>query len=165
MKLLVTGAAGFIGSHFLRLVRSRHPDWDLVVLDALTYAGNLSTLIDVAGESDANDAGPHRIFLDPEGRSLHFYHGKVQDPNVVRAAIQEQGITHIVNFAAESHNDRSLLETGDFILSNTLGVYVLLEAAKKYQIEKLVQVSTDEVYGTIDEGHFTEKSPIEPNTP
>jgi dTDP-glucose 4,6-dehydratase len=145
MKLLVTGAAGFIGSNFLRLVRKRHPDWEMVVLDALTYAGNLSTLRDL-----------------PEVR---FYPGKIQDPVVVEGVLKAEGITHVVNFAAESHNDRSILETGSFILSNTLGVHVLLEAARNHGIQKLVHVSTDEVYGTIDEGHFTEQSPMEPNTP
>jgi dTDP-glucose 4,6-dehydratase len=145
MKLLVTGAAGFIGSNFLRLVRRRHQEWKLVVLDALTYAGNLSTIGDI--------------------EDLHFYPGKIQDPTVVEGVIKAEAITHIVNFAAESHNDRSILETGSFILSNTLGVHVLLETARKFKIEKLVHVSTDEVYGTIDEGHFTEESPIEPNTP
>lgn len=145
MKVLVTGAAGFIGSNFLRLVRQKHPEWKLVVLDALTYAGNLHTIGDVD--------------------DVRFYPGKIQDPTVVEGLIKAEAITHIVNFAAESHNDRSLLETGSFILSNTLGVHVLLEATRKFKIEKMVHVSTDEVYGTIDEGHFTELSPIEPNTP
>lgn len=165
MKLLVTGAAGFIGSTFLRIVRERHPDWDLVVLDALTYAGNLSTLRDIAPVQDAGDRGSRRIFIDAQGRTLPFYHGKVQDSTIVEAAISEQGITHIVNFAAESHNDRSMLEPGSFILSNILGVHVLLESARKFGLVKMVQVSTDEVYGTIDEGQFTEQSPLEPNTP
>ncbi|HVT13246.1 MAG TPA: dTDP-glucose 4,6-dehydratase [Fimbriimonadaceae bacterium] len=144
MKLLVTGAAGFIGSTFLRTVRERHPDWELVVLDALTYAGNLSTIQDL---------------------NLPFCHGKIQDEAFVAATIKKHNVTHIVNFAAESHNDRSMLETGSFILSNTLGVHVLLEATRKFGLEKMVHVSTDEVYGTIDEGQFTEESPLEPNTP
>ena len=145
MKLLVTGAAGFIGSNFLRLVRARRPEWNLVVLDALTYAGNLATIGDI--------------------EQVRFYPGKIEDPTVVEGIMKAEAITHIVNFAAESHNDRSLLATGEFILSNTLGVYVLLEAARRYQVEKTVHVSTDEVYGTIDQGHFTEQSPVEPNTP
>ncbi|MFI5384695.1 MAG: dTDP-glucose 4,6-dehydratase [Fimbriimonadales bacterium] len=152
MKLLVTGAAGFIGSNFLRLVRRRHPEWDLVVLDALTYAGNLSTIQDISP-------------FDSEGRALPVYHGKIQKDNLVATIIREQGITHIVNFAAETHNDRSMLESGSFIQSNVLGPYVLLEATRRLGLEKMVHVSTDEVYGTIDEGHFTEQSPIEPNTP
>lgn len=146
MNLLVTGAAGFIGSNFVRLALRKLPGARIVVLDALTYAGNLSTLADVADQ-------------------VRFYPGKIQDPTVVEGLMQAEKITHIANFAAESHNDRSLLESGGFILSNTLGVYNLLEAARKFGIEKFVHVSTDEVYGSVAEGHFTEQSPMEPNTP
>lgn len=146
MNLLVTGAAGFIGSNFVRLALRKLPGARIVVLDALTYAGNLSTLADVADQ-------------------IRFYPGKIQDPTVVEGLMQAEKITHIANFAAESHNDRSLLESGGFILSNTLGVYNLLEAARKFGIEKFVHVSTDEVYGSVAEGHFTEQSPMEPNTP
>jgi dTDP-glucose 4,6-dehydratase len=148
MNLLVTGGAGFIGSNFVRLALSNLPDTRVVVLDALTYAGNLSTLADVW----SNDR-------------FSFYPGKIQDPTVVEGIIQAEEITHIVNFAAESHNDRSLLEAGSFILTDVLGVYVLLEATRKYKLQKMVHVSTDEVYGSIGQGHFTESSPVEPNTP
>jgi dTDP-glucose 4,6-dehydratase len=146
MNLLVTGAAGFIGSNFVRLALQRIPNAKIVVLDALTYAGNLSTLADVADD-------------------ITFYPGKIQDPTVVEGIFKAEKISHLVNFAAESHNDRSLLESGGFIQSNTLGVYVLLEAARRFGIEKFVHVSTDEVYGSVTSGHFTEESPIEPNTP
>jgi dTDP-glucose 4,6-dehydratase len=146
MRLLVTGAAGFIGSHFVRLVLERRPNWEITVLDALTYAGNLSTLADIRDR-------------------IHFAAGKIQDPTVVEGVIKDRGITHIVNFAAESHNDRSILEAGSFILTDVLGTYVLLEATRKFGLERFVHVSTDEVYGTIDEGEFTEESPIQPNTP
>jgi dTDP-glucose 4,6-dehydratase len=148
MNLLVTGGAGFIGSNFVRLALHNLPETRVVVLDALTYAGNLSTLADVR-----------------EDPRFKFYPGKIQDPTVVEGIIQVEEITHIVNFAAESHNDRSLIEAGSFILTDVLGVYVLLEATRKFRLEKLVHVSTDEVYGTISDGHFTEKSPLEPNTP
>lgn len=146
MNVLVTGAAGFIGSNFVRLALSRHPEWNITVFDALTYAGNLSTISD---------------FRD----QIHFVAGKIQDSTAVDGVIQDREITHIVNFAAESHNDRSLLEAGSFILTDVLGTYTLLEATRKFRLEKMVHVSTDEVYGTIDEGEFTEASPIEPNTP
>lgn len=146
MVLLVTGGAGFIGSNFIRLVLAREPGVRIVVLDALTYAGNLSTLADVRDR-------------------VKFVAGKVQDPVVVEGTIQSEGITHIVNFAAESHNDRSILHAGSFIETDVLGVYVLLEATRKYKLERMLHVSTDEVYGSIDEGEFTEGSPIEPNTP
>lgn len=146
MVLLVTGGAGFIGSNFIRLVLEKDPDTKIVVLDALTYAGNLSTLEDVRDR-------------------ITFVPGKVQDPTVVEGVIKSQGITHIVNFAAESHNDRSILHAGSFIETDVLGVYVLLEATRKFKLERMLHVSTDEVYGSIDEGEFTEASPIEPNTP
>lgn len=145
-RLLVTGAAGFIGSTFVRLVLERHPNWEITVLDALTYAGNLSTLAEVRDR-------------------IHFVPGKIQDPTVVEGAIKDRGITHLVNFAAESHNDRSILEAGSFIQTDVLGTYVLLEATRNFGLQKMVHVSTDEVYGTIDEGEFTEDSPIMPNTP
>lgn len=148
MHLLVTGGAGFIGSNFVRLALQHLPDAKVTVLDALTYAGNLSTLNDVA-------ANPH----------FRFYPGKIQDPVVVEGIIKAEGITHIVNFAAESHNDRSILHAGSFIETDVLGVYVLLEATRKFKLERMLHVSTDEVYGSIDQGHFTEQSPIEPNTP
>ncbi|MBX3119757.1 MAG: dTDP-glucose 4,6-dehydratase [Fimbriimonadaceae bacterium] len=146
MRILVTGAAGFIGSNFVRLALQRLPDAKLVVIDALTYAGNLSTLADVRDK-------------------IAFYPGKIQDPTVVEGIIKAESITHIVNFAAESHNDRSILEAGSFIQTDVLGTYVLLEATRNFKLEKMVHVSTDEVYGSIDSGHFTEDSPIQPNTP
>ncbi len=148
MNLLVTGGAGFIGSNFVRLALKNLPDARVIVLDALTYAGNLSTLADVR-----------------DNPRFGFYPGKIQDPVVVEGIIKAEGITHIANFAAESHNDRSILDAGSFIQTDVLGVYVLLEAVRKFKLEKMVHVSTDEVYGSIDQGHFTEASPIEPNTP
>jgi dTDP-glucose 4,6-dehydratase len=147
MTILVTGGAGFIGSTFVRVARERLPDVRVVILDALTYAGNLSTIRDLV-----------------EG-GVAFYPGRIQDPTVVEGIVEAEGITHIVNFAAESHNDRSILDAGSFIGTDVLGVYVLLEAVRKFRLERIVHVSTDEVYGTIDEGEFTEESPIRPNTP
>jgi dTDP-glucose 4,6-dehydratase len=146
MQILVTGAAGFIGSNFVRLVRKKLPDAKIVVLDALTYAGNLSTIADVRDQ-------------------VSFYPGRIQDPVVVEGIIKAENISHIVNFAAESHNDRSLLHAGSFIETDVLGVYVLLEATKKFGLERMLHVSTDEVYGSIADGHFTESSPLQPNTP
>ncbi len=148
MTILVTGGAGFIGSAFVRLVRQELPDARIVILDALTYAGNLSTL--------AEDLKDPRV---------KFFPGKIQDPTVVEGILKAEGITHIVNFAAESHNDRAMLEAGSFIQTDVYGVYILLEAARRFKIERLLHVSTDEVYGSIDVGEFTEQSPIEPNTP
>lgn len=148
MRLLVTGAAGFIGSNFVRLALEEDSMADICVLDALTYAGNISTIQDLV-----------------EGGRIRFIEGRIQDHSVVNRIIRDHEITHIVNFAAETHNDRSLLESGEFIASNVLGVQVLLEATKSHGIHRFVHVSTDEVYGSIAEGEFTESSPLEPNTP
>ena len=149
MRLLVTGGAGFIGSNYVRMVLEKHPEVKHVsIIDALTYAGNLSTLEGVT-----------------DGQRCKFYPGHIQDPCVVEGIIKADKITHIVNFAAESHNDRSLLESGSFIQTDVYGVHILLEATRKFGLERMLHVSTDEVYGSIAEGHFTEASPIEPNTP
>ena len=118
----------------------------IVVLDALTYAGNLSTMAD---------------FLP----SIDFVEGEIQDRHLVQSVIEAHKITHIVNFAAESHNDRSLLDSTRFIETNVSGTMVLLDLVTKMDLQKFVHVSTDEVYGTIDEGEFSESSPLEPNTP
>jgi dTDP-glucose 4,6-dehydratase len=149
LRLLVTGGAGFIGSCFVRqLLNGTDAPQQVVVLDALTYAGNLSNLAPIS-------ADPRYAFVQ----------GQIQDQAVVNKLIQDFGITDIVNFAAESHNDRSILEAGSFIQTDVYGVYILLEAVKKFGLAKMVHVSTDEVYGTISSGVFTENSPIEPNTP
>lgn len=148
MKLLVTGAAGFIGSNFVRYILRERPGVRIAILDALTYAGNLSTIADLL-----------------ESGVVTFYPGKIQDPTVVEGVIKAERPTHLVNFAAETHNDRSILEPGSFIQTDVYGTYILLEATRHFGIEKMVHVSTDEVYGTIDEGQFTEESPLEPNTP
>lgn len=148
MNLLITGGAGFIGSHYVRLALQRYPDARVAVLDALTYAGNLTTLRDV---------WDHPNFA--------FYPGKIQDATVVEGLVEAEKITHVVNFAAESHNDRSILDPGSFIATNTFGVYVLLEATRKFKLERMLHVSTDEVYGSVAVGAFTEDSPLLPNTP
>ncbi len=150
--VLVTGGAGFIGSNYCRYVLKNRPDYRVVALDALTYAGNLSTIADMQ--------------RNPETASrFAFYPGKIQDETVVNGIIEAEKIDYIINFAAESHNDRSILEPGSFIQTDVYGVFTLLDATKRHGIERMLHVSTDEVYGTIDEGQFTEHSPIEPNTP
>lgn len=148
MNLLVTGGAGFIGSNYVRLALERHPDSNVVVLDALTYAGNLSTLADVRCHPN-----------------FRFYEGRIEDRATVDRILRDEKITHLVNFAAESHNDRSLLSSGGFIQTNTFGVHVLLEATRDFGLKRMLHVSTDEVYGSIDQGEFTEESPFRPNTP
>ena len=145
MKLLVTGGAGFIGSTYVRRHLAEHPDDRIVVLDKLTYAGRTENLATV----------PRRSAVD-------FIEGDIADPEAVARAID--GCDAVVNFAAESHVDRSIEDPGAFIQTDVFGTYVLLEAARDAGIRHL-QISTDEVYGSIDEGTFTEQSPIEPSSP
>ncbi len=142
MKLLVCGGAGFIGSTFVRLRVREHGD-EVTVLDKLTYAGRLENLQDVAQE-------------------IRFVHGAIEDPEAVADAVQ--GVQAIVNFAAETHVDRSISGPEAFIITNMQGTHVLLEAAREHDLRYL-QVSTDEVYGSIAEGSFTESSPLAPSSP
>jgi dTDP-glucose 4,6-dehydratase len=140
VKLLVCGGAGFIGSTFARLRVNEYGD-DVVVLDKLTYAGRRENLNDV---------------------DVRFLHGAIEDREAVADAIE--GVDAVVNFAAETHVDRSIAEPDSFVITHALGTYVLLEAARERGI-RLVQVSTDEVYGSIEEGTFTETSPLNPSSP
>jgi dTDP-glucose 4,6-dehydratase len=147
MKLLVTGGVGFIGSNFVRHIRQKHPDWEITNLDKLTYAGNLENLKDIQDQP-----------------GYHFVKGDIADRKLVDKLLS-QGLDVIVNFAAESHVDRSILDASPFIETNVKGTQVLLEGAKKHGIQRFIQVSTDEVYGSIERGEFTEKSPLSPNSP
>jgi len=140
MRLLVCGGAGFIGSHFARIRARDHGD-DVVVLDKLTYAGRRENLADVEHE---------------------FVHGAIEDAAVVISAVAD--VDAIVNFAAETHVDRSIAEPDAFVRTHALGTHTLLEAARAAGV-RYVQVSTDEVYGSIDEGTFTETSPLAPSSP
>lgn len=147
MKLLVTGGAGFIGSNFIRHIRQEHPDWEITNLDKLTYAGNLENLKDIQDQP-----------------GYHFVKGDIADRKLIDKLLN-QGFDVIVNFAAESHVDRSILDASPFIETNVKGTQVLLEGAKKHAIQRFLQVSTDEVYGSIDSGRFTEESSLSPNSP
>lgn len=148
MKILVTGGAGFIGSHYCRYALANYPEEEVVVLDALTYAGNISTIEDLMG--------------NPRFR---FYHGRIEDREMLMRLLREERVDAIVNFAAETHNDRSLLKAEGFLISNVVGVYVLLECVRRLGISRLVHVSTDEVYGSVLQGHADEEAPLRPNTP
>jgi dTDP-glucose 4,6-dehydratase len=144
-KLLVTGAAGFIGSNYVRMVLEKYPDLHVVVYDSLTYAGNMDNLADCSGPR------------------MDFIEGDIRDKEGVEAAMD--GIDAIVNFAAESFVDRSILEPDSFITTDVLGTHVLLEAAKRHNIERFVHISTDEVYGDVPVGCSPETAPIVPNSP
>lgn len=148
MKLLVTGGAGFIGSNFVLYMLQQHPDYKIINVDSLTYAGNLENLKSIENH-------PNYTFSKTD----------ITDAKAIDALFQ-QGIDVVVNFAAESHVDRSILDPEVFVKTNVLGTQVLLDAAKKYGVTKFVQVSTDEVYGTLGEtGLFTEETPLTPNSP
>ncbi|BFH65500.1 dTDP-glucose 4,6-dehydratase [Paenibacillus azoreducens] len=148
MRLLVTGGAGFIGSNFILYMLRQHPDYHIVNVDSLTYAGNLENL--EAVENHPNYSFSKTDITDAKGVDQLF----------------RQGIDVVVNFAAESHVDRSILEPDIFVRTNVLGTQLLLDAAKKYGVSKFVQVSTDEVYGSLGKtGLFTEETPLSPNSP
>lgn len=148
MKLLITGGAGFIGSNFVLYMLQQHPEYEIVNVDALTYAGNLENL-------KAIEQNPKHTFVKAD----------ICDAAKMDELIG-QGVDIVVNFAAESHVDRSILEPDVFVKTNVLGTQVLLDAAKKHNVTKFVQVSTDEVYGTLGEtGLFTEQTPLTPNSP
>jgi len=147
-NILVTGGAGFIGSNFVHYILKKHPDHKVVVYDKLTYAGNLDNLRDVAD--------------DPR---YTFVRGDICDAEKVDEVMREHEIDALVNFAAATHVDRSLMEPDEFIRTDVFGTYVLLEAAKKYQVERYHQVSTDEVYGQILEGSSLETDPLLTRSP
>jgi len=145
-KILVTGGAGFIGSNFIRYMLTKHDDVQIVNLDKLTYAGNLDNLKDLEGDS-----------------RYRFVRGDICDEGVVDGLVKEVDV--VLNFAAESHVDRSIGKPDDFIKTDIFGVFVLLEASRKYGIERFVQISTDEVYGSIEKGYFKETDPLMPSSP
>jgi dTDP-glucose 4,6-dehydratase len=146
VKLLVTGGSGFIGSNFIRHVLATHPDDRVVNLDKLTYAGNPANLADLQH--------------DPR---YAFVQGDICDGKVVRDACR--GVDAIVNFAAESHVDRSLMEPDAFLKTDVFGVFTLLEAVRELKITRLLHISTDEVYGSVERGSSRESDPLRPSNP
>lgn len=148
MKILVTGGCGFVGSNFIRFQLATHPDVRIVNLDKLTYAGNPANLADVQN--------------DPRYR---FVKGDIADAAVVDAILAEGGFDAVVNYAAETHVDRSIMDPKAFLTTAVFGTFTLLEAVRKFSIPRFVQISTDEVYGAVMEGESDESSPFEPRSP
>ncbi|MGE5812517.1 MAG: dTDP-glucose 4,6-dehydratase [Ignavibacteria bacterium] len=148
-NILVTGGAGFIGSNFINYFLSEHEDYFLVNLDKLTYAGNLENLKPSEGK-----------------RNYAFIKGDIANSDLVNFIFENYKIKYVINFAAETHVDRSILGSEVFYRTNVIGTNVLLEAARKFEVEKFIQISTDEVYGSLGkEGLFTEETPLSPNSP
>ena len=149
MNILVTGGAGFIGSNFINYILSKRDDYFIVNLDKLTYAGNLENLKPVEGK-----------------RNYNFIKGDITNNELVDYLFRRFEIKFVVNFAAESHVDRSILGSEIFYRTNVIGTTVLLEASRRYHVEKFLQVSTDEVYGSLGPtGLFTEQTSLSPNSP
>lgn len=152
MKILVTGGAGFIGGNFIHYMISKYPSYEIICLDALTYAGNMETLEPVLSNS-----------------SFKFVKGDIADRDFVYSLFEKEHPDIIVNFAAESHVDRSIVDPGIFLTTNIIGTGVLLDACKKYGISRYHQVSTDEVYGDLPldrlDLFFTEETPIHTSSP
>lgn len=146
MNILVTGGCGFIGSNFIRLVLKKYPNYAVINIDKLTYAGNKDNLKDVE--------------KDPR---YTFVHGDICDKKVVESLMPKADA--VVNFAAETHVDRSIMDASSFIRTDILGMYTLLEAARKCAVKRFLHISTDEVYGTITHGHFKESDTLQPNNP
>jgi len=146
MKILITGGAGFIGSNFIRYMLKKYKDYSIVNLDKLTYAGNLKNLLEIENN-----------------KNYTFIKGDICDKETVEKAIQ--GCDAVINFAAETHVDRSIIDAGSFINTDVFGTYVLLQAVNKFKIKRYILISTDEVYGSIEEGSFTEQSPLNPRNP
>jgi dTDP-glucose 4,6-dehydratase len=148
-NILVTGGAGFIGSNFINYILKERDDYKIINIDKLTYAGNLENL----KESEKN-------------KNYHFVKGDITNSELVDYLFKQFGIKSVVNFAAESHVDRSILGSEVFFRSNVIGTNVLLEASRRYEVEKFLQVSTDEVYGSLGPtGLFSETTPLSPNSP
>lgn len=148
-RILVTGGCGFIGSNFVRHMLSGDPQLSIVNIDKLTYAGNPENLADLDGE-----------------KRYIFRQGDICDREFIDSILSEGPIDAVVNFAAESHVDRSILDSGPFVQTNIVGTQVLLDASRKHKVPRYLQVSTDEVYGSLGaEGAFTEETPLAPNSP
>ncbi|MQY75145.1 MAG: dTDP-glucose 4,6-dehydratase [Actinobacteria bacterium] len=146
--MLITGGAGFIGSNFIHYIARKYPEYRIINLDKLTYAGNLENLRDI--EDNPN---------------YKFIKGDIADRKIIDEIFKSRNIDAITNFAAESHVDRSIEDPGVFIRTDIYGTYVLLEAARKYNSKIFLQISTDEVYGSIEDGSFAEDDALKPSSP
>ena len=148
MKILITGGAGFIGSNFIHYLLRKYGDIEIVNYDKLTYAGNIDNLKDIEDDS-----------------RYTFVKGDICNAKLVEDVVKKESVDQIVNFAAESHVDRSITGPEVFIKTDVLGTFTLLEACRKFDIKRYIQISTDEVYGSIEKGSFKETDPLNPSSP
>lgn len=149
MKIIVTGAAGFIGSNFVHFLKKNRKDWDVVVIDALTYAGNLENISSLIDKKE-----------------IKFIKTDIKNAEKIDKIFENEKPDFVVNFAAETHVDRSILGAMDFVETNVLGTGVLLNASFKHHIKRFLQISTDEVYGALGKtGRFLETTPLDPSSP
>ena len=146
MRFLITGGAGFIGSNFIRFLLEKNSNYEIVNLDKLTYAGNRDSMRDIE-----------------KNKHYRFVKVDICNTNIIEKLMKNTDI--VVHFAAETHVDRSILEAGNFVKTDVFGTFVLLNAARKYNIKKFIQIGTDEVYGSIEKGAFTEESILNPTNP
>ena len=145
-RLLITGGAGFIGSNFVKYMLKKYSDYKMTVIDRLDYAGNLENLKEVENN-----------------KNYKFIKGDICNEQIVNKLVKDNDIT--INFAAATHVDRSIIGASEFVRTNVQGTYILLESARKEKIEKYIQISTDECYGSVEEGSFKESSPLKPSNP
>lgn len=148
MKILITGGAGFIGSNFIRYILKKYPNYKIVNLDKLTYAGNLDNLKDVVKD-----------------KRYKFVKGNIANEKLVEKVLKKGKFDAVINYAAETHVDRSIENPKEFIVTDILGTYTLLEGVRKHGIKRYIQISTDEVFGSTLDGYFSEKTPFMPNSP
>ncbi len=155
-NILVCGGSGFIGSNFIRYIYNKYPDYKIFNLDLLTYAGNPENLSDIEQKENAKDSAKKRY---------KFIQGDICDSALLNNIFSKNNFDVIVNFAAESHVDRSFINVLDFIRTNVEGVRSLVEATRKYKVSRFIQISTDEIYGSVPEGFSAEDAPLRPSNP
>jgi len=155
-NILICGGSGFIGSNFVRFIYNKYPNYRIFNLDLLTYAGNPENLSDIEAMEVKKDVSQKRY---------HFIRGDICDNTLLANIFNKNNFDTVINFAAESHVDRSFVNVFDFIRTNIEGVRSLIEAVRSHKIARFIQISTDEIYGSVSNGFSTEEAPFRPSNP